>query len=328
MRRFLLLFALPGLLASCRPDDEVLCAPTLPVSTASNAQLTEFARRNGAPVQLFDVVLSGGVTSSNPVQSIQTKAGATISFPAGGFLLPDGRVATGPAQVRVREIYSVPDMLLSRMPTQTATGHLLLVSGGEFSLQFWQNGARLRLASSGRLQVTSPQPAGTAGGQQLWVQTANRVATDSTGWQQVARPDSVVSTTSPGSVQPMYQTTIPLDSISWWNIDKLWASYFTATQAAVTVRVPAVPANSTSGSWVFLRPVGTNGLMQVYPSGTANEWSGRLPTGASLVAVVLQSVSGQLYYGTQPFTVQSSLTVAPTLTAVSEAQAVQLIRQL
>ncbi len=325
MNRLFLLLGVAGLLlaASCRKDDLVDCAPT-PVSA-----LDGFTQRNGVPVQTFTVPL--GIIGTIP-QVITTSGGAAISIPTTSFLLPNGSMATGNAQVRVREIYSVADMIFSNMPTTRGGSRKLLISGGEFSIQLWQNGVRLRLASNSRVMVRSAVPTGAAAGQQyLWQLPYTRMLGDSAGW--------IPPTPLPGAPSgsdtirtignpPIYQTTIPLDSISWWNIDRLWSLYQSAPQGTVTVQFPAVPASSTGSTRIFLRPVGLNGLISPYINPTQVSWSGQLPTGASMKAAVLQSINGQLYFGSQAFTTQPNSIVAPSLTAVSEADAVRLIKQL
>ncbi|TVT41181.1 hypothetical protein FNT36_06890 [Hymenobacter setariae] len=321
MNRLFLLLGLAGLLlaAGCRKDDLVECAPT----PTSNLSLSEFTQRNGAPVQSFNITLSPG----GAPQVITTTGRATLTFPADGFLLPTGAAATGSAQVRVREIYSVPDMILSNMPTQTTGDRRVLISGGEFSIQVWQNGTRLRLASGFRVVVASPLPAGASAGQQLlWQQLATPVP-DSAGWALPAQAgnDSIRL----GGIQPTFYTPIPLDSVSWWNIDRLWSLYQSAPIRTIAVQVPAIPAASTGSTQVFIRVTSLNGLARLYPSRTVKtNWIAQLPTGANMVAAVLQSVNGQLYFGSQPLTTQNGLVVTPTLTAVSEADAVRLIRQL
>ncbi|RYY19215.1 MAG: hypothetical protein EOO36_06275 [Cytophagaceae bacterium] len=328
MNRLLLLLGLAGLLAAtgCRKDDVVDCTPT----TTPNA-LEDFTRRNGAPVQTFTVPL--GIIGSIP-QVVTTSSGAGITIPTTSFLLPSGAMATGTAQVRVREIYSVADMILSNMPTTRGGSRKLLISGGEFSIQVWQNGVRLRLMPGARVVVRSLVPAGAGSGQQsLWQQPASRLLGDSAGWVPPtpippsgfpSRSDTIRTTGTP----PIYQTSIPLDSVSWWNIDRLWQQYQAAPVGTVTVQFPALPAGSVGSTRIFLRPVGFNGLISPYITSAQVSWSGQLPTGASMVAAVLQSINGQLYFGSQPFTTQTSSTVAPALTAVSEADAVRLIKQL
>jgi hypothetical protein len=326
MNRIFLLLGLAGLLlaAGCRKDDLVDCGPT-----ANPSSLTDFTRRNGVPVQTFSLTLG---STAQVVQTFTTSGGARISFPSTGFLLPNGTAATGAAQVRIREIYSVPDMVLSNMPTQLLGSRRLLISGGEFSIQVWQNGVRLRLASGpARVVVASPVPAGASAGQQsLWQQQATLVP-DSAGWSPpVPSPapspnDTIRTIGSP----PVYQTYIPLDSISWWNVDRLWALYQTAPVGMVTVQVPTIPAGSNGATQVFLRAVGLNGLARLYPINAARtNWSATMPTGANMKVAVLQSINNQFYFGTQSITTQNGLTVTPTLTAMSEADAVRLIRQL
>ena len=328
MNRLFCLLGLAGLLlaAGCRKDDVVDCAP----ASTANA-LDEFTRRNGAPVQTFTVPL--GIIGTIP-QVVVTSGGAGITIPTTSFLLPSGSMATGPAQVRVREIYSVADMIFSNMPTTQGGSRKLLISGGEFSIQVWQNGTRLRLAPGARVVVRSPVPTGVASGQQyLWQQPATRLVGDSAGWVPPtpippsgfpSSSDTIRTTGTP----PIYQTPIPLDSISWWNIDRLWPLYQTAPVGTLTVQFPAIPTGSTGSTRIFLRPVGLNGLISPYINSMQVSWSGQLPTGANMVAAVLQSINGQLYFGSRPLTTQNGLIVTPTLTAVSEADAVRLIKQL
>lgn len=335
-----LLFFLLGVasllaVASCRKDDVVVCTPTpvpLPTPT-SNLSLEDFTRRNGAPVQTFTLTLG---TSVAP-QTVITSAGAKLTFPATNFVLPTGALATGTAQVRVQEIYSVPDMVLSNMPTLLAGSREVLISGGEFRIQAWQNGVRLQLApGTARVAVQSPVPTGASSGRQLlWQQPATRLLGDSAGWIPATPPPVSPGQPTPRDTirtigQPLtYLTPIPLDSISWWNIDQLWHLYQAAPVGTVTVQVPAIPAGSTGSTRVFLRVVGLNGLARLYPTTPAQTaWVGQLPSGASMVAAVLQSIGGQLYFGAQALNTQPSLVITPTLTAVSEAEAIRLIKQL
>ncbi|MDJ0366120.1 hypothetical protein QMK33_13240 [Hymenobacter sp. H14-R3] len=320
MKHLLLLAAAGLLLASCRKADVIVCDPT----PADSLSLADFTRRNSAPVQAFSLAV--GTTTT-----LTTQAGTTLVFPGNGFILPSGAAATGTAEVRVREIRSVPEMVLANMPTTVAVTRQLLVSGGEFSIQVWQGASRLRL------KFTST-PLGTATGlalqtpiraeqditpQLLWQQPAKLLASpisDSTGW--------VLRDTLRAQVPSFYRTLIPLDSIGWWNIDQLWHRYLNNTTVEVQVATPATEPGDTR---VFLRPVGYNGLARL-PSPVAGSartrWAYSLPIGVEMIAVVLQSVQGQLYYGTQRLTSQSGLVVTPPLVAVSEAEAVRLIRQL
>jgi hypothetical protein len=294
------------LVAGCRKDDLVDCAP-------ATAPLVDFSRRHSVPVQTFRLAL--GTT-----QTITTARGTTFTFPANSLLLPTGGVATDTARVRIREIYTVPDMILADMPTDVVRRGNMLVSGGEFSIQVWQKTSRLRLAPGQTVAVQTPIPADQDTTPQLvWQQPAAVMASDSAGWQQAA-------TTAVQTLPGLYRAALPLDSIGWWNIDQFWHVYSNVNSALVTVKTPVSAVGATR---VYLRPVGYNGLLKLWPTtqpGTT--WQKDAPLGAEMIAVVIQSVGGQLYYGTQRLTISNGVTISPVVSAVSEAEAVRLIRQL
>jgi hypothetical protein len=313
MTRYLILLGAAGLLlaAGCRKDDVVDCAPSI-----SNLSLADFARRNAAPVQVFPLVLGPTIAP----QVITTSGGARLNFPATSFLLPNGTPATGTAQVRIREIYSVPEMVLANVPTDIVRRASTLISGGEFNIQVWQNNTRLRLAPQQTVGIESAVPAAQDTTRQYtWRQPASVMASDSAGWQ-------FASAQRVQSLPGLYRALLPLDSIGWWNLDQFWHAYYSNPTAQVTIKTTATAPGETH---VYLRPVGFNGLARLWPSNSANtEWQKGLPTGADMVAVVLQSNNGQLYYGTQRVTISNGLVISPVLAPVSEADAVRLIRQL
>ncbi|GAA4503660.1 hypothetical protein GCM10023172_28870 [Hymenobacter ginsengisoli] len=253
-------------------------------------------------------------------RTITTAGKAQFTFPAASFLLLTGAVATGTARVQIREIYTVPDMVLANMPTDVVRRGDMLVSGGEFNIQVWHNAERLRLAAGQTVSVQSPIPTTQDTTRQyVWKQPATVLASDSAGWQWA-------SAQRVQSLPGLYRASLPLDSIGWWNIDQFWHAYKVAGVTTVTVKTTATAAGETR---VYLRPAGYNGLMKLWPNTTTGtDWQKNVPAGADMVAVVLQSVNGQLYYGTQRFTVSTGLTVTPPVAAVSEAEAVRLIRQL
>jgi hypothetical protein len=307
MTRLFLFLSAAGLLAvaGCRKDDVVDCAP--------GSGLADFIRRNSVAPQTFPLRLDS-------IWSVTTAGGARLTFPAASFLLPTGARATGTAQVRIREIYTVPDMVLANMPTDIVRRGNTLVSGGEFSIQVWQNGARLRLAPQQTVTIQSRVPAAQdTTRQSVWQQPASVLASDSAGWQ-------FASAQRVQSLPGLYRALLPLDSIGWWNIDQFWHVYNSNPTTKVTITTPATAPGETH---VYLRPVGFNGLAHLWPStGTTTEWQKEMPVGADMVAVVLQSSNGQLRYGTQRVTISKGLVISPVLAPVSEAEAVRLIRQL
>jgi hypothetical protein len=312
MTRYLILLGTASVvaLAGCRKDDVIDCAPT---TTSTTLPLADFSRRNGVPTQTFTLTLGAS-------QTLTTAGGAALTFPANALRLPGGGVASGTAQVRIREIYTVPDMVLANMPTDIVRRGEMLVSGGEFNIQVWQAATRLRLAAGQTVAVQSPIPADQdATSQLVWQQPADVMASDSAGWQLAT---AAAVQTSPG----LYRSALPLDSIGWWNIDQFWHAYTGTSLVRVTIKTTATAAGATR---VYLRPVGYNGLLKLWPVTTAGtDWQKVAPVGAEMLAIVLQSINGQLYYGTQRVTIASGLVINPVVNPVSEAEAVRLIRQL
>ena len=306
---FLLLGITALLAASCRKDDSISCAPQV---VPEPLTLAQFRQRHAVPVQTFGLQLGQS-------QTLTTSGGAQLTFPANGLLLPDGSVATGTAQVLVREIYTVPDMLLSNVPTGSPRQQGgLLISGGEFNIRVFQGSTRLRLSSQYTLALQSPIPAlQDTTRQYVWQGTV--LPPDTMLWRQNTAATNVAQQ------GPNYFSQLPLDSIGWWNIDQLHGAYASRPLVSLSVRIP-----TADESLVFLRPVGYNGLYYLYKNGNglSTDWYGVVPSNTLVEVLVLQAKNGQLYYGTQRITIQQTSLVEPAVTAVSEAEAVRLIRLL
>ena len=214
----------------------------------------------------------------------------------------------------------------------------MLISGGEFDIQVWQGSTRLRMYRRWQgLMLTSPVP--LAGldttPMLLWKQPAvapNVAGTiaDSSAWRVQTDSTGRATQVSMGATLPAasyYSTSLPLDSLSLWNLDQFWHAYSTNTNGPIGVTVPFT--STTTGTRVYFRPVGYNGLARGYASSTSpTNWSSYLPYGAAVIAIVLQERDGLLYYGTQRLTTAAGVMVTPTLEALSAAEIVQRIRQL
>ena len=331
MKRFFSLLGLAGLLvaAGCRKDDPIVCAPVdvptpptpiPPSPLTSNTSLAKFRGGDSNRYQSFSIALDA-------VQTITTRSGATLTFPANYFTSLNGPTAPDSALVQVRTLYTVPEILLADVPTGMFKSANLLVSAGEFDIQVQQfsdsQHRYVRLAANAnatsQLTLSSPIPNGQGSQpQQLWQQPVTQGTRQ--GWQ-----------TSPAypAVQPLplfYQASIPLDSVGWWSIGHPWPA---ATTTSLTPIVVATPATAAGETRVYMRPAGVTGLLRLAAtSSDETHWQATLPLGAPMQVIVLQTIAGQLYFGAQLFTVQSAGSVTPALTPVSEAEAVRLIQQL
>ncbi|WP_210517511.1 hypothetical protein [Hymenobacter terricola] len=328
MKRFFPLLLGAGWLLGCQNDTLLFVSPT------SVTELNSLLLPNAPAVQTF------GFTLSQP-QTLHTAAGATLSFPANAFVLPNGSVATGRAELRVRELRSVGDMVLAGLNTNVAlAANRLLVSAGEVNLQVWQGSTRLRWKPA---LATGPAPAGPSlafpvptGGLDttrmfLWNlpvagNPAAAPADSMAGWQPALLTGQ--SAWSPLlQANGFYTAALPLDTISWINFDQYWrpAAGPAARWTWAQVRVPA----GATETRVFLRPAGYTSLCRTFGTpGDPTLWSNHFPEGTDVQAIVLQARDGQLYFGTQRYTWQQNAVMAPPLQALSAADIVQRIRQL
>lgn len=320
------LLAAAGLLG-CRKDDVVVCA------TATLADL-----RAAAPaVQSFTFTLS-------QAQSLRTAFGATLAFGANAFILPNGAVATGQAQVRLRELHSVGDILLAGLHTNVSiSSKQLLVSAGEFNIQIWQGSTRLRWNPASSV-ATSPLPTGPSlttpvpqsgldtTRMYLWqlpfpANPAAAAVADSMGWQPALQRNgaSALAWKALLPTNGAYSALLALDSISWLNFDQFWRPASNAVWSWANVKVPA----GATETQVYLRPAGYTSLCRTF--GTPNDpmrWRNHFPDGTVVQAIVLQARNGQLYFGTQTYTWQANAVMSPALEALSAEEVARRIRQL
>ncbi|MBO2008174.1 hypothetical protein [Hymenobacter negativus] len=316
-----------ALLAACRKDDVIICDP---LATATFADL-----RAAAPaVQTFTFDLGRA-------QSLRTTGGATISFPANSFALPNGTLATGQATLRVRELHSVSDMVLAGLHTDVGgRTNALLVSAGEFNIQFWQGATRLQwqrsvtTANTPQPTLSTPVPASGLDTTRMFLwklpfaaNGALPVKADSVGWQPAAlqvNPQGQFFWPSLPASSGLYTAVLPLDSISWTNFDQYWRPTSNAVWTWNQVRVPA----GASESRVYLRPAGYTSLCRTFGTNDPTLWENHFPNGTDVQAIVIQIRDGQFYFGTQRYNWQPNVVMAPTLEALSSAEVVQRIRQL
>lgn len=266
-------------------------------------------------------------------QPIRTAGGAALSVAGVTFRDASNTPVQDSAYLHLREVYTVPQMVLSDMPTNSRAGQLL-ISGGEFDVQVYAaNGRQLRvslaLPTSGNAALPVWQspipPEQDTTPQQFWQMPtlgAGWILASSVAVQTVAQPTFVTG--------PAYQLQLPLDSTRYANIDQLYHQYQgNPTLGTVTITAPTTAA--ANDTRVLLRPVGYNGIFRVrtsVASGSSTSWTASLPVGTPIKAVVLQSVRGQLYMGTQQMTVAATTALTPPLTPVSEAGALALIQAL
>ncbi len=330
MKRFAVLLLSAVALGGCRPDDDVVVCPEA-ITCESFAGTIADLRAAAPPAQTFDVDLG-------QAQTLQTRAGTTLTFPANALLLPDSTLATGHATVRVRELRSVGEILLAGMHTNFHSGNddFPVAAAAEINVQAWQGTVRLKWKHT--YQPTTPVPT-------LAILFATLVSRTDTmeQWAAYPQPDTTLRnewfyvgyvTANPlvvGGVvtgQSVYSAPLPGDTTGWSGF-----GYLLPDSARVGVRWPAAEVLVTTAgatkTLVYLQPVGSRALYRARRSPTApDRWVGRLLNGTDALAIVIQERNGQLFYGTKRYVHSPNMLLLPDLEAVCPAELIRRIRLL
>lgn len=117
------------LFASCKKNDDHPAKPNY-------ANAAQFFQKHQIKVQAFNGDAATGFT-------ITGNQGTKIKFPPRAFTDDNGNIITGQVQVKLTELYSKKNILMSGLMTET--NGQLLASGGEINVEAQQNGKKLRM---------------------------------------------------------------------------------------------------------------------------------------------------------------------------------------
>jgi hypothetical protein len=277
------------------------CQPELSsLPENKHTSLEDFYKTNRAAVQTSTVNnATGGVTT--------TVSGVKIHFPANGFVTESGSPVTGNADVSVKEILTIKDMILNNMPT--TSGGLPLESGGEFNIKVSQNSQPLKLAAGKFLKIEIPKTPGIlANTMQVFNGKSN--ADGSVDWAPNTNPGNFVV----GDSTLFTSYSLFCDSINWINCDK----FINEPTVSFTVYPANAPSNDSTNCFVHL--TGRNTLVKMnWTRGLSYYNSDRLlPVPSTIVGISVKN--GLLYASFTPVTVRHQQSVTMNFTAYSEAQ--------
>jgi hypothetical protein len=289
--------------------------PTTNTLTTSEGytSLSDFFTKNGVAMQTYTISGSAGGSFTSP-------QGTQVTIPANAFVTNGSTPVTGNLIIQFKDIYKKSDMLLSNMPTQTATGPLK--SGGEFFIKVLANDIAVTLANGKNIQVQQPfmgqvkdtamapfvlaAPTGSINANPVWVnnpQDSNTVAVD---------PDSIVDS----YVFSLYQYNNSESSGTWCNSDN--SSYFAAySQTNLTIN-SNIDITGYDIS-VFLVFTDINSMVHVYhnyaETVNANDFPyNYAPVGLKCTVVAIAEKSGNVYSSFTPITISANQTVNFNLT--------------
>lgn len=133
------------LISACKKDDPP--TGTSPVITSQFSDIREFLENEAPQTQTF------AVNAQFPV-AIRTEYGSTIKFSPNAFQDAQGNIVTGNIDVQVTEYMNRAEMILGAKPTMS-NGEIL-ISGGQFNIEAFQNGVELEASPQYSLEMSVP----------------------------------------------------------------------------------------------------------------------------------------------------------------------------
>lgn len=263
----------------CKKDKPTSPASSNPASSPINT-LQAFYSAYGVQNQTFTVnnTTGGTITGAN---------GGKYFFPANFFQTPAKVVVSGNVTVTLKEIFSPRNMVLSNMPTTTATRGLL--SQGEFNITAKQGNQNL--IANGNFAAHLPMIDTTPlamDSEQVW--NFNPVTW---GWSNSYGSYAYSLGSNPDSI------VINSDSIDWLNADCFYPNgpFYT-----IYPKVANSPDISQTAIYIFVN--GHKAIWQAYYlSGTKFQTPGDIPQGAPLTIIGLAvSSDGTVYSSFTPYT--------------------------
>jgi hypothetical protein len=295
------------LFASCAKETP---ENTWPESTASNGALQNFLLQHAPPIQQFTFnAASGGFFVG--------QGGATLLISPNAFVYQNNMPVSGMVTVKLQEVYSKRDMVLTSAST-TSNG-LPLISGGEINVTAWQGANELRLVNNNSVFVTIPAGNSTPPAMMEFGARALDATTDFAPLNQTVQvaPDSAGS----------WIYTFALDSLDWTNCD-VYMGYPNPTMFSATVPDIFFGDNCM----VFVTSDLSNYAARIweYDSASHTFLSGyyRLPVGQDFTFTAIGEINGNFYYASQTVTITENIAVSLVPQVISEAQMLQNIGNL
>jgi len=295
------LIALALTVVACKKEDSI--QPN-PFPTNNTALKNYFKAREQAGVQTFTI-------DAQSPEVITGSKGTKIYFEPNSFQLANGQVASGSVEIKLIEILSKKDMILMNKPTMAnhPTGGIApLISGGEFRITAYQNGAPLQLVEGASYLIDVPAPNGVDPQMQAFVGDNSG---DTLVWNQM---DSSAVWGQGNAYQAYF------DTLAWINLDYFFND--PRPQTTVQVQIPSGFTNQTCT--VFISFDGMNSISSFwnYSAGvytTAPNYT--LPVGLEVHFIALSIINAVPHVAIFGATIENNhLEVIAELTATTDAQ--------
>jgi hypothetical protein len=304
----------------CKKEETIAPTPN-PASSGNSLSIASFLNKKEAPKQTFTI-------NANQYQRVKGSKGTIIDFSPNSFKTQSGQPVSGSVTIELREMYSKSDMIFSKAPTMS--NHSLLVSGGELYLQAFQNGSKLELAGSDKVNAKFPVQNNIAPMAEFYNPSGSFEDRDEpidwySGDYDSTGTDSVVVMADSIEFQEYY--TFNLDGMNWINCDYFYNSPGPFTDITVNVGTQFNASNCV----VYVSFDGMSSLASLYTLGMNNTFSygyPSIPEGLGVHIVAIANINGQYYSAIVPATLSANFSTNVTLTPTTEAQITTAVGQL
>lgn len=294
-----------SLLAAGLAAGLVSCLPTTepqPRTSVAGSALDALRAQYGAPTQVFTY-------NSARVDVFRTASGGTLATGSNAFLsIGTGSLVPGLLSLRVREVLSKADMVLSGLPSMGSQGEAL-ESGGQFLVQAsTADNQLLRLSPRVKLGLATPVPAGLASRFGTLLYAPDYPGNLHFRWAPTLDTASSVQASQPlVTGDPLYFRSLIASPL--YNSNNGWLSIarplFTGYPGA-TVRVHLSPPDAdAANAAVYLVFRDYNAVVQLAATGQGNFELANVPGQAAITVVALYAAASKLYLGQHADTVRA-----------------------
>ncbi|MBN8702832.1 MAG: hypothetical protein J0M08_07190 [Bacteroidetes bacterium] len=255
-------------LVSC--NKERLIRPSIQTSN-----LESFFKANAAQRQSFRI-------QNSQYQSITGSKGTILTFRPNTFVNANGSAVTGEVEIFLREIYDKADMILSNKPTMATDG--ILVSGGEISVEAFQNGNELKLAPGMTISASFPK-----NGTELPMKYFDGQEEDGQVLWTLGDTTITVQDSS-NYCMPAYYC-LELEDVNWANCDY----YFNDPRPLTDIEIEVPENMNDTNTAVFLVPDNDNIVIRLYEFNNGKfsvGWGYQVPVGLKGTLVAISEING------------------------------------
>lgn len=266
--------------------------------------MEEFFENNGVQYQSFTV-------SADVGGEITGEKGTKITFQPNSFQDPSGNAVTGNVDIKIKEIFTVSDMILSNKPTNAVNNSgekTFLLSEGETEIVAEQNGITLTSAPGKPIQISVPSTGGEDVDMRAFIGTVD--ADDTIVWNQFFNTEVRFQSAPDSYIYDVFE-------LGWTNCDKFYS--YPGAKTTNYVDLTSSPNQSEARIFIVFKENNLPAVVsftQTYTDGLQS-YVNSLPVGLEVTYVGLTIKDNQQYMATKTVNIGTDAYVNLNFNAVS-----------